>query len=189
MQPIRRRQLIDATIRTIARVGYPDATVAKIAKDAGLSVGIISHYFGGKQALLEAAMAQVLFDLHTAFVARLEEAETPRARLSAIIATNFDDDQYQPEIVRAWLAFWAQVPFSPGLARLQAIYSNRLLSNLRHALRALGPGVNVTAASELVASLIDGFWLRSVVTETPPTLPEIRATIEKVVDHCISDLA
>lgn len=185
MQPIRRQQLIDATIRTIASVGYADTTVGRIAKEAGLSVGIISHYFGGKQALLEATMAQVLFELHDAFLKRLQNATTPRERLSAIVATNFDDEQYEPQIVRAWLAFWAQVPFASELKRLQRIYNRRLLSNLRHELGALVVPEAVASGGEIFASLIDGFWLRSATASKPPLLDEIRRQVESSFDRYI----
>ena len=45
MQPIRRRQLINATLEAINEVGMHDATIAQIARRAGVSTGIISHYF------------------------------------------------------------------------------------------------------------------------------------------------
>ena len=45
MQSIRRRQLIDATLEAINEVGMHDATIAQIARRAGVSTGIISHYF------------------------------------------------------------------------------------------------------------------------------------------------
>src|SRR5690554_7145605 len=56
MQPIRRQQLIQATMAAIDEVGLADATVLRIARHAGVSAGIISHYFGGKDGLLEATM-------------------------------------------------------------------------------------------------------------------------------------
>ena len=52
MQPIRRRQLIQATLEAIDELGLADATIARIAKRAGVSTGIISHYFAGKDGLL-----------------------------------------------------------------------------------------------------------------------------------------
>ncbi|WP_020399553.1 choline-binding transcriptional repressor BetI [Kordiimonas gwangyangensis] len=186
MQPIRRQQLIDATLRTIARVGYSETTVSRIAKEASLSVGIISHYFGGKQALLEASMAYLLFELHDAFLIHLEEASTPRERLSAIIAVNFAHDQYAPGTVRAWLSFWAQVPFSPELARLQRIYNARLMSNLAHELGAFMPREGARTSAEVVASLIDGFWLRSTVGGVTPDLVKIRAQVEATLDRLIA---
>ncbi len=49
MQSIRRRQLIDATLEAINEVGMHDATIAQIARRAGVSTGIISHYFRDKK--------------------------------------------------------------------------------------------------------------------------------------------
>lgn len=59
MQPIRRRQLIDATLDAINEVGMHDATIAQIARRAGVSTGIISHYFKDKNGLLEATMRDI----------------------------------------------------------------------------------------------------------------------------------
>ncbi|WP_417451096.1 choline-responsive transcriptional repressor BetI [Kordiimonas sp.] len=186
MQPIRRQQLIDATIRTIARVGYSETTVSRIAKEAKLSVGIISHYFGGKQSLLEASMAYLLFDLHHAFTQQLKSATTPRQRLSVIITTNFANEQYAPGIVRAWLSFWAQVPFSPQLKRLQNIYNRRLLSNLRHEFRHLVQENTVPEGAEMIASLIDGFWLRTTVSGEAANLEGILHQIETAIDRFVA---
>ncbi|SQC93751.1 transcriptional regulator BetI [Cedecea neteri] len=49
MQPIRRRQLIDATLSAINEVGMHDATVAQIARRAGVSTGIISPLLPGQE--------------------------------------------------------------------------------------------------------------------------------------------
>lgn len=48
MQSIRRRQLIDATLEAINEVGMHDATIAQIARRAGVSTGIISTISGTK---------------------------------------------------------------------------------------------------------------------------------------------
>ncbi|WP_407026906.1 transcriptional regulator BetI [Cronobacter sakazakii] len=66
MQPIRRRQLIDATLSTINDVGINDATIAQIARRAGVSAGIISHYFKDKNGLLEATMRDITRQLRDA---------------------------------------------------------------------------------------------------------------------------
>ncbi|EIO9964810.1 TetR family transcriptional regulator, partial [Listeria monocytogenes] len=56
MQPIRRSQLIAATLEAVDEVGMGDASIAFIARKAGVSNGIISHYFQDKNGLLEATM-------------------------------------------------------------------------------------------------------------------------------------
>ncbi|MGR0260592.1 transcriptional regulator BetI, partial [Escherichia coli] len=66
MQSIRRRQLIDATLEAINEVGMHDATIAQIARRAGVSTGIISHYFRDKNGLLEATMRDITSQLRDA---------------------------------------------------------------------------------------------------------------------------
>ena len=57
----RRRQIVDATISTVAEVGYGRASYAQIARQAGLSsTGLISYHFAGKADLIQAVVAQVV---------------------------------------------------------------------------------------------------------------------------------
>lgn len=161
MQPVRRRQLIDATIETIHRHGFADTTIARISKAAGMSSGIISHYFGGKNALLEATMRFLMQELRSDYLARLPKAKTPMDRLEAIIDTNFNREQFTPQVTVAWLSFWAQVPFSEDLSRINNIYFQRLASNLRHELRQLTTDQRAEEISAVIAAMIDGIWVRT----------------------------
>ncbi len=83
MQPIRRRQLIDATLEAINEVGMHDATIAQIARRAGVSTGIISHYFKDKNGLLEATMRDITGQLRDAVLSRLYTPCRAAARSSA----------------------------------------------------------------------------------------------------------
>lgn len=160
MEPIRRRQLIDATLASIHEDGIAEATIARISKRAGLSNGIVHHYFTCKEDLLFATLRQLLRDIRNAVSARLAEAQTPRERLEAIIDGNFASEQFTPQAVSAWLAFWAQVPHVPNLARLQKVNSERSLSNIRFALRQILPDAQAEREALALSALIDGLWLR-----------------------------
>lgn len=164
MEPIRRRQLIDATITSMGEHGLADTTVQTISRGAGVSPGIIHHYFGGKDELLAATMRSMLDQLRADVTQRLAAATSPRARLEAVIDANFADAQFDPRVVSAWLGFWAQAPHNPALARLQRINARRLISNLRHSLRALLPAERADRVASGVAAMIDGLWLRSALT-------------------------
>lgn len=165
VQQIRRRQLIAATIETIHTYGYDDTTIARIASRAGLSSGIISHYFGSKAELLAATMRSLLTDLRRQAADRLALATVPLDRIGAVVEASFDDTQCTPQVVTAWLAFWAQVPHVPELARLQRVYHRRLRSNLRRELRRLSMDeVRTNELVEILGSLIDGIWVRAALT-------------------------
>ncbi|MDR5867679.1 transcriptional regulator BetI [Halomonas koreensis] len=166
MEPIRRQQLITATVAAIDEVGLADATVMRIARHAGVSAGIISHYFGGKDGLLEATMRQILSDLGEAVAARRAALSTdaPRAHLEAIIDGNFDRSQVTGPVAKTWLAFWASSMHKPELARLQNVNDRRLYANLCHQFRRLMPREQARDAARALAAMIDGLWLRGALT-------------------------
>ncbi|WP_294912310.1 transcriptional regulator BetI [Tatumella sp. UBA2305] len=169
MQPIRRRQLIDATLETINEVGLHYATIAQIAKRAGVSTGIISHYFGDKNGLLEATMRDITTQLRTAILSRLKRlpATETRARLEAIVDGNFDETQLHSAAMKAWLDFWASSMHHPMLNRLQVASSRRLLSTLIAEFRRELPRDQARIAGYGLSALIDGLWLRAALSGQP----------------------
>ncbi|MFC3283484.1 transcriptional regulator BetI [Litchfieldella rifensis] len=165
MEPIRRRQLIQATMEAIDEAGLADTTIVRIARRAGVSAGIISHYFGGKDGLLEATMRQILSDLGEA-VARRRQAlpsDSPRDHLRAIIDGNFDRSQVSQSVMKTWLAFWASSMHKRDLQRLQHVNDRRLYSNLCHQFRHCLPKEEARQAARGLAAMIDGLWLRGAM--------------------------
>jgi TetR/AcrR family transcriptional regulator, transcriptional repressor of bet genes len=175
MEPIRRQQLIAATIESIHNDGFANTTIARISRRAGLSSGIVAHYFQDKAGLLEATMRTLAEDLRRQVIDHLARARTPRERVLAVIDANFAPEQSAPEVVTAWLAFWAQVRQSPKLARIQRIYRRRLRSNLLHALRQMLPADRAETVATGLAALIDGLWLNSALVEDAMTADQARA--------------
>lgn len=166
MQPIRRQQLIEATLAAVNEVGMHDASISQIARRAGVSNGIISHYFRDKNGLLEATMRYLINHLGEAVRQRLraQTENDPRARLRAIAEGNFDDSQTNSAAMKTWLAFWASSMHSPQLHRLQQVNSRRLYSNLCAEFRRCLPREKARLAAKGMAGLIDGLWLRSALS-------------------------
>ncbi|MFT0137322.1 transcriptional regulator BetI [Alcanivoracaceae bacterium MT1] len=161
MEPLRRDQLIRATFQTIDEQGLADATMATIANRAGLSSGIIAHYFGDKEGLLNAAMRQILRELKAAVdTCRSAAAGDPRAQLRAVVDGNFDQSQINGCAMRVWLTFWAASMHQPELARLQRANDRRLFSNLACQFARVLPIQQARLAGRGLAALIDGLWLR-----------------------------
>jgi AcrR family transcriptional regulator len=52
----RRQELLSATWRVIARTGIVNVTTREIAREAGVSTGVLAHYFADKEELLAAAL-------------------------------------------------------------------------------------------------------------------------------------
>ncbi|MDH1210315.1 transcriptional regulator BetI [Pseudomonas chengduensis] len=166
MQPIRRSQLIAATLEAVDQVGMADASIAYIARLAGVSNGIISHYFKDKNGLLEATMRHLMQALRDAVAERRQALsdDSPRAHLRAMIDGNFDDSQVSGPAMKTWLAFWASSMHQPALRRLQRVNDHRLYSNLCGQFHRALPQDQARFAARGLASLIDGLWLRGALS-------------------------
>ncbi|WP_028865668.1 transcriptional regulator BetI [Psychromonas aquimarina] len=168
MKHVRQQQLIDATLISVERYGLQHTTINTISGTAGMSSGIISHYFGGKQGLIEATLKYLLSELKQALLIRTSgKTLSPVTRLSMIVEANFTELQRSNAVTKTWLSFWSQAMHDPGLARLQHINSQRLYSNLLFSFKQLLPDTAAVNAAKQTAAVIDGFWLRSALSSTP----------------------
>ncbi|MGN6549447.1 MAG: transcriptional regulator BetI [Pararhizobium sp.] len=159
MEPIRRRSLVEATIAAIHFRGSMDVTMREIATRAGVSLGLAHHYFANKHDLMMSVMRYIMADYSVQVRRALAEARTPRERLSAIIRASLAREQFNPEIVSAWLVFYAYAQGSADARRMLSIYARRLHSNLCHALRPLA-GNRAEEIAAGIAAMIDGLYVR-----------------------------
>ena len=150
----RRVQLIEVTIDSLAEVGFVGTTLAEIAGRAGVSPGLVAHYFGDKDGLLEAAFRTLARVVAVRMRERFALAPSPRARVQAVIDANLGPENFDRRTGNAWLAFWGQVLHFEGLKRVQTAYQRRMLSNLRSDLRRMIPGEAARSLAAMIAAMI-----------------------------------
>jgi TetR/AcrR family transcriptional regulator, transcriptional repressor of bet genes len=167
MAPIRRKQLVEAAISVIHEQGFDRATVARIARRAGVSSGMVHHYFKDKDELLFATMRHLLADLRSDATARLKAAVHPSERIRAIIDASFGDAQFDERFFSAWLALYGNARQSERLQRILGIYHRRLRSSLLHDLKHLVAEADACRLAEGIGAMIDGLWLRYALTGKP----------------------
>ena len=161
VEPLRRAALVEATIGEIAERGSADATVARIARRAGVSGALAHHYFGSKERILLAAMRHILMVFGAEARGALRMAGTPEDRLRAIVRVCFSPTGFRDETVAAWLDFYVQARTHAPTRRLLTVYQRRLRSNLIAALRPLCD--DPEAVAEGAAALIDGCYIRAAL--------------------------
>jgi TetR/AcrR family transcriptional repressor of bet genes len=165
MDKVRKPQLIQATMKVVDEVGFHGASVALIGRTANVSPGIINHYFGGKDGLIEATMRAVLQDLSIGVREQLAltDPDDIVGRVKAIVRGNFDPRQLDSSVIKTWLAFWSYAMHHPKLFRLQRVNEKRLLSHLRRELKRALPPQRADFVAKAIAALIDGIWLRGAL--------------------------
>ncbi|WP_312861634.1 betaine-aldehyde dehydrogenase [Segnochrobactrum spirostomi] len=186
-EDFRRRQLIEATIDAMAELGYVATTLSEIGRRAKVSPGLVAHYFGDKDGLLEATLRHLAARLGRSVIERLSQARTPRERIAAIIEANLAPEEFDHRTGTVWLAFWGQVIHSARLKRVQTVYQQRMLSNLRHALKQIVGPRDAPQLAVAIAAAIDGLWLRATLSASTETDSEsARAIVAAFVDSQIA---
>src|SRR6202045_1096830 len=160
----RRRQMVEITIDSLAELGFVGTTLAQIAIRAEISTGLVAHYFGDKDGLLDAAFRSLARRVGNHVRARLRQVSTARARIQAVIDANLAPEEFEQRTGTAWLAFWGQVLHVPSLKRVQSVYQRRTLSNLRSSLKTLVPPEEARRLAAMIAAMIDGVWLRAALS-------------------------
>ena len=96
----KRRVILDAAVRVFARQGFNKCRVSDIADEAGVAYGLVYHYFGSKDEVLDTlflerwdVMLEAIRDVDT-------EAIPARAKLDAIASFIVDSYRHDPELMK-----------------------------------------------------------------------------------------
>ncbi|MGE8103151.1 transcriptional regulator BetI [Allorhizobium sp. NPDC080224] len=181
MEPVRRKALVDAALKTIGHHGSLTVTMSEIAREAGVSPALAHHYFGSKDRLLIETIRSLLRQLRADAVEALGQAQTPRQRITAVIRISFNADQFAPEVVAAWLAFYSEAQRSEEVRRLLALYARRLHSNLLSGLKPLCGSPEASRIADGAAAMIDGLYIRQSLKAAPLSIDASVALVEDYV--------
>lgn len=162
----RRRQLIDATLRSIVENGLAGTTLATVAKAAGLSQGVAVFYFQNKQTLLSAAME----DKYAAYqacweAARADAGDDPARQLLAMVRADFDATVCDADSLVVWHAFWGEASVRPSYLEIAEAHDNARLGALTQIVTALfaelgRPTRDAAEFATTIEAISDGLWLR-----------------------------
>ncbi|MCC0021849.1 MAG: transcriptional regulator BetI [Nitratireductor sp.] len=178
----RRQALIDAAIVMIGEHGSLDVPVKEIATRAGMSSALAFHYFGGKDEIIVETMRYLLRQFTQVMSSGLSRAKSPRQRMDAILRASFGGDQFDRTTIAAWLTFYLKAFSNPKAARLLAIYTARLESNLVHAFKLCGMEDHAVRDARMLGALIDGIYIRHALRPDGPDTAEALADCRALVD-------
>lgn len=88
IEEARRRQIIASAVEVISEVGYGNASLARIAEHAGISKGVISYHFAGKDDLMTQLVIQLYVSAAEYIGPKVGAAVGPRNMLLAYIESN-----------------------------------------------------------------------------------------------------
>jgi AcrR family transcriptional regulator len=171
----RQVQLIKATIRSIAKRGLSVTTMATVAREAGLSQGIINLHFQSKERLLEETLRYVVDEYRTAWHKSLDSSGDSAAdKLDALLSVDFDRRICQRNKLAVWFAFWGE---SRSRLTYRKIYAERareykqvLTGFCEEIIRQGGYDVGAEHIATGLVAMHAGLWLDLLLSPAEMTL-------------------
>jgi AcrR family transcriptional regulator len=112
----RKEEIIAAAIRVIARKGVPGASMRAIAREMGLTTGVITHYFSDKNELLREAL-QSFFDPWLKTIDSGKSLGNPWEKLQNIFLPGITELLLDRGRKQVWLGMLLQMEHQPQLAQ------------------------------------------------------------------------
>ena len=174
VKDMRRDELMEAAIMVIAKEGLHGATLSQIAVEAGMSTALVNHYFDSKDDLLEATMRRLSNRYRSEIMALMPADPTPAQRLRAIIEGSFQPDNLTLASRKAWVQFLVNAMSGGRIFHLFRLTGERVVSNIRFAVKQLVPPDQVGDTVDGIAAMIDGFFWENATDCTSEDLKRAR---------------
>jgi AcrR family transcriptional regulator len=113
----RREEIALVACEVVAARGFEQATVARIARAAGYTTGMVAHYYESKQAIILAALRLILLRIEERLT---RERDSGEANLLNVLSEALAVDAQRFTECAFWMAFWGQVSTDKRLKRLNA---------------------------------------------------------------------
>jgi TetR/AcrR family transcriptional repressor of bet genes len=113
----RREEIALVACEVVAARGFEQATVARIARAAGYTTGMVAHYYESKQAIILAALRLILLRIEQRLT---RERDSGEANLLSVLSEALAVDAGRFTECAFWMAFWGQVSTDKRLKRLNA---------------------------------------------------------------------
>ena len=159
------RTIAGAAIGVIGREGIDGMRLRDVAREASVTTGAVTHYFDSKDAVLEAALAEI--------VRRIVEAQHQALELSgdfadavAAFLPNTDDRRRDWNV---WLAFWGRAVVNARLRDQHKAYYAEISSNLVVLLRRMqaeghaDPASDPVMMADAIMAAVDGLGIRAAL--------------------------
>lgn len=185
MGPIRREQICRAAATVIAREGFAGSTMRMVAEEAGVSTGMLNHYFANRQDLLTQALVFVSERAQCRTREAIQGIPAGRERIVALLESALADGQEVSETWRVWINAYGE---AVRLAELRHTIESRLSSwyeLIDEALEGLVPEYDDGAIpwSWRFDAILNGLAIQALTSEAELDGERIRDEVIRMLFH------
>src|ERR1700759_2903029 len=179
MGPIRRERICRAAAKVISKRGFAGTTMRMVADEAGVSTGMLNHYFTNRMDMLLETLVFVSIRQQAREMAAIENVPAGEKRLRALIRANLPTAQETMEAWRVWIAAYGASGGVTELSRVLADPNDLGFEIVATALEGIfesSPRKKVPYPSEFDA-LMTGLVMQVIATETQVSFTAIEEVL------------
>ncbi|MEA3222838.1 MAG: TetR/AcrR family transcriptional regulator [Thermodesulfobacteriota bacterium] len=185
IEGIRKEQIIGTAITTIADKGFINAPLSEIAKEAGISKGVISYYFKSKDELVKKVMDKILSDSKKYIDKVVAGEKAASDKITAYINASFDYMEANKQHFDALVDLWGSI--TTHEERLN--FNKRSYDPCRHFIEEIiragiksgeFVSIDVHLAASLIQAVIDGVMIQWLFDENAINLKDARNEVVKL---------
>jgi TetR/AcrR family transcriptional regulator, fatty acid metabolism regulator protein len=187
---LRRNQLTRAAYKVVGQKGYYDFTIRDIAREAGLSTGLVHYYFKNKEDLLLNLLKEINKNMLVILNRSISASEDPREKLNIFMKQAFDLVENEKDYFYIVIDFWTQVNKNDRMKRANI----KLFKSYRDEVsKILGEGVeqgvfvkmDVEFTSAVIISIIQGLIIQYVIDNNAFNYDEFSKKVMKHVNDLV----
>ena len=181
---VRKHQLIEATIASIAQHGISGTTMNTVTKLAGLSVGIVNFHFESKEKLFEETLRHLANEHRERWKQTATKSDlAPADRLLAIVEAEFHPDICSPEKLTVWTSFYGEAGYRASYRRIVSeIDTERWEASKALCAQIIKDGgysdLSAHEIAETLEGLFDGFCLNILIYPGEFTNVDAKARVQ-----------
>ena len=160
----RRTLILEAVLGLLSRAGISGVSMRAVAREAGVSLGLVHYYFDDKTSLIAAALRRV--EEQDLAIVEPDPNWSPERRLQSALRRVADPEFLTTEYLSLRLQLWALAQVHEDFATINSAAQARYRAGLATLIRAASPGLSRAEGARRAADidvLQNGLWLTALL--------------------------
>ena len=174
----RQERILDAVVRLLSEGGISAVSMRAVAREAGVSLGLVNYHYEDKTSLIRAALHRI--EEQDLAMVEPDPAREPRQRLRAALTRVADPEFLTTEYLSLRLQLWSLAQAHEDFEQINTEAQRRYRTGLAALIRAARPELTRADCARRAADIDvvqNGLWLTAL-------LGLDRASINRSVDRC-----
>lgn len=177
----REQRILDAALALLSQHGISGVSMRAVARQAGVSLGLVHYYYRDKVALMAAALRRV--EDSDLLIVRADPGKGPEDNLRKALRRVVDPKFLTTDYLSLRLQLWALAPAHPEYEEINTSAQSRYRKGLSALIRAARPDLSSAAArqrAEDIDIIQNGIWVTSLLGVGRPAVRRCVTRCEEI---------